>query len=107
MKILLILVLTLLLVGCSPAQLSAVDDELAQCLTEKGAVMYGTEWCGHCKNQKRAFGSSFEYINYVDCDESMGKCSQAGVTGYPTWVINGQNYPGEQSLSRLKQLAGC
>ena len=31
---------------------------LAQCLTEKEVIMYGTEWCSHCKNQKAMFGES-------------------------------------------------
>jgi len=89
-------------------QESALDvDSLAQCLAKKGAVMYGTEWCPHCQNQKRMFGSSFQYINYVDCDRYKSKCRDAGVSGYPTWVINGENYPGGQPLHRLASLSGC
>ena len=71
-------------------------DAFAQCLADKSVTMYGTEWCSHCKNQKKLFGSSFQYINYVDCDKNQQECSSAGVQGYPTWKINGQNYPGEQ-----------
>ena len=91
--------------GCSkgPGQF----DVLAQCLTEKDVVMYGTEWCGHCKNQKAAFGSSFQYIQYVDCDQNKVACDAAGVEGYPTWVVNGQYYAGEQPLYRLASLSGC
>jgi glutaredoxin len=69
--------------------------------------MYGTEWCSHCKNQKAAFGSSFEYVYYVDCDKDKDECIKAGVKGYPTWQINGENYPGEQSFERLAFLTGC
>lgn len=82
-------------------------DLLAQCLTDNGVVMYGTEWCPHCKDQKDIFGSSFQYINYVDCDEDGPICQAAKVGGYPTWVINGNNYPGGQSLDKLAGLAGC
>jgi|SRR3989344_207913 len=81
-------------------------DEFAKYLTEQGVKMYGTEWCPHCKNQKKLFGSSFQYINYTDCDKNRQECLSAGVQGYPTWEIDGQNYPGEQSLERLAQLSG-
>jgi len=79
-------------------------DEFAKYLKEQGAVMYGTEWCGFCNKQKELFGNSFKEINFVDCDKNQQACSEAGVTGYPTWKINNQNYPGLQSLERLAEL---
>ena len=79
-------------------------DEFAQYLTEQGAIMYGTEWCPHCKNNKVIFGNSFQYINYIDCDKDRNACRDAGISSYPTWNVNNQNYPGEQSLERLAQL---
>jgi len=82
-------------------------DEFAQCLTEKGIKMYGTNWCSYCQRQKDMFGSSFKYINFVDCDKNRQECLSAEVDGYPTWKINGQNYPGVQQLDRLAQLSGC
>ncbi|MBU3941128.1 MAG: hypothetical protein KKH88_04335 [Nanoarchaeota archaeon] len=94
--------------GCS-GQVTPIpnNDELAQCLTESGATMYGTEWCSHCKDQKDLFGNSFQYVNYVDCDQDKTSCSNAGITGYPTWVINNEKYPGVQQLSKLKELTNC
>ena len=56
--------------------------------------MYGAEWCSHCKNQKKLFGNSFQYVNYVDCDKNSKECKEAGISGYPTWKVNGQNYSG-------------
>jgi hypothetical protein len=82
-------------------------DEFAQCLTEKGVKMYGTEWCSHCKNQKAMFGTSFQYVDYIDCDKNKNACSSAGVTGYPTWKVGGNNYPGEKQLNILASLSGC
>jgi len=81
-------------------------DELAQYLTDQGVKMYGTEWCSHCKNNKKMFGKSFQYIDYIDCDKERDLCLEANVRGYPTWVINGENYPGEQSPERLASLTG-
>tara|TARA_Y100000310_G_scaffold332837_1_gene409177 strand:+ start:908 stop:1285 length:378 start_codon:yes stop_codon:yes gene_type:complete len=86
--------------------------ELAQCLTEKGVKMYGAFWCGACETQKKSFGSAFKEINYIDCDE-RGKnaqpevCQLEGITGYPTWSINGQKRSGVQSLESLAAATGC
>ncbi|MBU2561430.1 MAG: hypothetical protein KKD17_03965 [Nanoarchaeota archaeon] len=80
---------------------------LAQCLTEKGAVMYGTYWCSHCKAQKADFGDSFQYINYVECTEEPDACTQAGIRGFPSWTFDSQLYEGRQSFSRLSTLTGC
>tara|TARA_Y100000310_G_scaffold319200_1_gene374189 strand:+ start:625 stop:1002 length:378 start_codon:yes stop_codon:yes gene_type:complete len=80
-------------------------DEFAQYLTEQGVIMYGTEWCPHCKNNKELFGNSFQYVNYIDCDRNRDACADANIRGYPTWNVNGESYPGEQSLERLAQLA--
>ncbi len=82
-------------------------DDFAKCLTEQGAKMYGASWCGHCQNQKEMFGNSFQYVDYVECTETPEICSQAGIQGYPTWMINGQLYPGEASISKLSSLSGC
>lgn len=109
-KILLIsLVLALLVVtGCSITGNSVTStNTLAKCLTEKKVVMYGTEWCSHCQNQKKAFGNSIDEVTFIDCDKEPRKCDAVGIQGYTTWRIDGQNYPGEQQLSRLASLSGC
>lgn len=82
-------------------------DEFARCLTEKGATMYGAVWCGHCQDQKKIFGNSFKYINYVECPENQELCRQKGIDGYPTWIINDKKYPGFQNFEKLSQLSGC
>ncbi|MFH1641783.1 MAG: protein disulfide isomerase family protein [Nanoarchaeota archaeon] len=85
----------------------SATDALAQCLTGKGVIMYGTDWCSHCQNQKKLFGSSFQYIDFIDCDQAKSGCDEADIKGYPTWKINNQNYPGEQSIETLARLSGC
>jgi glutaredoxin len=108
-KIILLLILVIsvaLITGCSKGQ--GKYDAFANCLYEKGAVMYGTEWCSHCQNQKKAFGKeSFKYINYIDCDKNSEECLKNGIKGYPTWIINGEKYSGEQPLARLASLTDC
>ena len=82
-------------------------DEFAKCLTDNGVKMYGAYWCSHCQNQKKEFGKSFDYVDYVECTENEFECKNAGVTGYPTWTVDGTNYPGEQTFARLSELSGC
>lgn len=82
-------------------------DDFAQCLTNKNAVLYGTEWCPHCTRQREAFGNSVEYITFVDCDINRDICMEKGITGYPTWIINEKKYVGTQQLSTLAEITGC
>jgi hypothetical protein len=96
---------SLLLVACSSGP--GKYNTFAQCLTEKEAVMFGTEWCSHCQNQKREFGKSFGHIMFIDCDKNGEECLANGVRSYPTWKIDGEYYTGEQSLERLAYLSDC
>jgi hypothetical protein len=83
-------------------------DKFSQCLTEKGAVMYGAVWCSWCKKQKADFGDSFKYINYVECPDEPPRCLAAGVQGYPTWTFQaGKKLEGYQTLEQLSQASGC
>ncbi len=98
----------------SIAQSADIDPvQLAQCLQDKGVIMYGASWCPHCQNQKQAFGVAANDVPYQECDANtpggdQQKCIAAGVTGYPTWQIPGQEpLVGEQTLSQIAELAGC
>ncbi len=87
-------------------------DNFAKCLTEKGVTMYGADWCSHCQNQKKMFGSSWQYINYVECDPNGNNanpqlCTQKNIQAFPTWIIDGKLYTGEKTIQELSSLAGC
>lgn len=82
-------------------------DSLAQCMTENGMTMYGTNWCPHCQRQKQLFGRSFKYIHFVDCDIGTA-CEDANVQAYPTWAKDSTLFPsGVKSLAELATLSGC
>ena len=83
------------------------SEELARCLTENGAKLYGASWCPHCQNQKALFGEAGQYLPYIECTEKPEECRAASITAYPTWIINGEKYMGEKSLEELKSLSGC
>ncbi|WP_413160001.1 vitamin K epoxide reductase family protein [Capilliphycus salinus ALCB114379] len=86
--------------------------ELARHLKQVKAKEYGAYWCSHCYEQKQLFGKeAFAIIDYVECDAKGNNarpqlCKDAGITGYPTWEINGQFYPGVASLEKLADLSG-
>ncbi|RMD67743.1 hypothetical protein D6817_00650 [Candidatus Pacearchaeota archaeon] len=88
-------------------------DEFAKCLTDKGVTMYGAYWCPHCARQKEMFGSSWKYVNYVECDPRGNNakpelCREKGVQGFPTWEFpNGEIVSGETPLRELSFRSGC
>lgn len=82
-------------------------DDFAKCLTNKGVMMYGSKYCPHCANQKKMFGSSFKYINYVECADNPQPCIEKGVQAVPAWLINGNLYIGEKTIEELSSLSGC
>jgi len=94
-----------IVVGCTAGV--AKYDSLAKCLSANNAIMYGTTWCPHCQDQKKAFGDSFQYVTFVDCDKNAADCNTAGITGYPTWIINGTKYMGVQNFYDLARNSGC
>ena len=106
-----IVVAIVLLIVFKPFQDNSPGEynEFAQCLTEAGVKMYGTEWCQHCKAQKALFGKkSFKFVDYIDCDRDELKCAVAGVPGYPTWIFSdGSKESGTQSLETLSLKTGC
>jgi hypothetical protein len=88
-------------------------DSFAKCLSSKQAKMYGLYWCPHCADQKRMFGSSFEYVPYVECairgsKELAPECKAAGVKLFPSWQFGSQPpKEGVLSLEELSQKSGC
>lgn len=86
-------------------------DNFAKCMTSKGLKFYGASWCPHCTNMKTLFGSSMQYINYIECetgDNTMTQeCINAGITGFPTFKIGTQTLVGEQTLKQLSDATGC
>ena len=82
-------------------------DKFAKCLTDKGAILYASKYCVHCKNQKELFGDSLKYINQVECTENQELCENKGIQGVPTWIIDGKSYVGVQSLETLSSVTGC
>ena len=85
--------------------------KLADFMTSQGAVLYGAYWCPHCQEQKKIFGDAIKKINYVECDSrgpnaNPDECRGQNIKSYPTWIYQGQQYVGTQSLSQLAKIVG-
>lgn len=80
---------------------------LANCLNQKGAMMYGVDTCEFCQSQKKMFGDDFDKIKYVNCDFKQDLCLQKGLQYFPAWEIEGKFYNGVQTFDFLSQASGC
>jgi hypothetical protein len=76
---------------------------------------YVAWWCPHCHEQKLLFGKeAYQIINdniKVECDKRglnahPDWCDAAKIPGFPTWIINGHQYPGVQNLNQLAKASG-
>ena len=100
--------------GMPPAVIAISSPEkikLAEHLTKEGAVMYNAYWCPHCHDQKEMFGKeATEKLNLVECaqdgfNNKRELCEAKGITGFPTWEINGSIDSGVKSLKELAELS--
>jgi glutaredoxin len=89
-------------------------DTFAQCLKDKGVIMYGAFWCPHCQRTKAMFGASSKYLPYVECSSPDGQsqlqvCKDKGIQSYPTWTFPGTTttLTGEHTLQEIAALSSC
>ncbi len=92
-------------------------DSLAQCMTEKGVVMYSSFRCGVCARTKAMFGNSFKYINEIEChpqgpNAQTELCVAKQLQGTPTWIIELDGieinrHTGFLTAEELAAFAGC
>jgi hypothetical protein len=82
-------------------------EEVAKCLAEQGAVMYGSNLCPNCQEQKALFGFAFRHVNYVNCDLRSDECVKQGIYALPTWIIDGEQIVATRSPEELASIAGC
>ena len=100
--------------GMPPTVIATSSPEkikLAEHLSKEGAVMYNAYWCPHCHDQKEMFGKeASEKLNLVECakdgfNNKRELCEAKGITGFPSWEINGSIDSGVKSLKELAELS--
>ena len=93
--------------GVTTPAISEYDD-FAKCLKEKNVTMYGSYSCSHCKTQKLKFGSSFQYVPYVECMDNVALCNEKNINGFPTWIFqDGKKIEGAVELDEIAKASGC
>ena len=86
----------------SPAKIA-----LANHLSINGITMYNAYWCPHCHDQKEMFGKeAVSKLLLVECakdgkNNQSSLCEKKGITGFPSWEINGKIESGIKSLEEL------
>ncbi len=96
---------------------SANLDSFAQCLKEKGVKMYGSYICSACLATKKMFGSSFEYIEEIEChpkgpNPQTDLCLKRDIKKTPTWILEKEGteinrLEGYQTFELLGEFSGC
>ncbi len=87
--------------------------EFSKCLTMNDVKMYGAYWCSSCAEQKKLFGDSFKYVNYVECavrgsSAQLATCTEGKIEGYPTWEFADRSHvEGLLQLAELSSRSGC
>ena len=85
--------------------------EFAKFLRENNIVMYSAYWCPHCHDQKQLFGKeAVKELQIVECaddgkDNQYELCQKKGISGFPSWEINGEIFSGTRELNDLAKMA--
>jgi len=82
------------------------EEKTMKCIASK-ANLYSQTFCTGCKQQKAILGEYTSLFKIIECDKTREVCDLKGITGTPTWEINGKLYPGIKSIKELADLAGC
>lgn len=113
--VIILMVAALFLSACEvPEENIAEKIAFAECLTEKGAEMYGAYWCVACKRQKGLFGKeALKKINYIECDAkgpngNPDLCAAKNILSFPTWIFADGSMNSEvMTLAELAEKTGC
>jgi hypothetical protein len=98
-----VIAFAIFIINRSPGE---VSEGVSECIG-KNAKLYTQLGCHACKIQEEMFGEDYKDLNVIDCFFDGEKCTEAGITATPTWVINREKYMGVQSIEKLKELTGC
>ncbi len=85
--------------------------KLAKHLKAKGVVMYSAYWCPHCHDQKEMLGKeASNTLTIIECAEDglnnqRSLCESKGISGFPSWEINGKIDSGVKTLEELADLS--
>lgn len=90
-------------------ELIADVDEFTGCLSDAGAVIYGSVTCPACGRLADKFGG-YEAMEpvYVECTEDGDRCSEEKQTGYvPEAQVDGELIEDPDIIGALSRETGC
>lgn len=113
-----------ILSGCAQEVEEVIPDEnhetrkvWIECMKEAGLEMYGSFQCRVCGRQRNLFGTSFEFVEEIEChpkgeDPQTQRCLENDISITPTWVIEKDGVvidrlEGYQNLETLGEITGC
>ncbi len=110
--ILLTLAFILFLIGCKKELEPPNYDNFAKCLAEKGLKVYGSELCSACRAEMKIFGSSWRFLNMIECNPNIDgnkadECLEVEVKKTPTFIMGDKRTDGFKLLDELSEFSGC
>ena len=83
------------------------DEETMQCIADNSLLII-SRTCTACSYQKNnVLGEYFDLFETIDIIDHPEVWEEYNLEGVPTWIINGEKYPGVRTISQLKELTGC
>lgn len=79
--------------------------KLAHCLKEHDAQFFGSQNCAECVRQQDLFGSSWRFINAIDCGPNKEQCPH--IKEIPAWYVNKNVIYGFRNITELKKISNC
>lgn len=80
---------------------------LAECLSNSGWVMFGSETCSACRAQRKLFGDAFGTIASIECNPHSNNaqtdlCLKYKVKKTPTWIKIEGPLDKQQEIKRIE-----
>ncbi len=117
MKFLIFVIFLLILSSCTAKYGQEELDTFAKCTKESGLKMYSSFTCSVCARQKALFGSSFKYVEEIECNPrgenpQTELCLEKQIEKTPTWIlekdgIEVQRAEGFLDFEALSEISGC
>ena len=91
-----VIILIVIINGCTQQKIEETEeidmDALADCLSSKGVLMYGSYTCSACRATRKMFGDSFEKITEIECnphapDTQADLCLEKEIAQTPAWIL--------------------
>ncbi len=81
-----------------------VNNELANCLSERDLKVYVSADCDDCEKQLNIVKEKINrFVEVVPCDNGI----ECFAEEFPSWEINGKVYNGLIDLNKLIEISGC